>query len=36
MSNNRDLSKEEYKKLVDTAEKSGKIQFAMIIQTIWQ
>lgn len=34
MPNNRDLSKEEYKKLVDAAEKSGKIQLAMIIQTI--
>ncbi|MFG6394845.1 MAG: tyrosine-type recombinase/integrase [Lachnospiraceae bacterium] len=31
---NRDLSKEEYKKLVMAAEKAGKIKLAMIIQTL--
>lgn len=34
MPDNRDLSKEEYKKLVDTAEKNRKIKLAMIIQTL--
>lgn len=34
MPNNMDLSKEEYKKLVFAAEKSGKIQLAMLIQTL--
>ena len=33
MPNNMDLSKTEYKKLVAAAEKSGKIQLAMLIQT---
>lgn len=34
MPNNKDLSKEEYKKLINAAEKSGKIKLAMIIQTL--
>ena len=34
MPNNMDLSKAEYKKLVAAAEKSGKIQLAMLIQTL--
>lgn len=34
MPNNMDLSKAEYKKLVVAAEKSGKIQLAMLIQTL--
>ncbi len=34
MPNNMDLSKAEYKKLVAAAEKSGKVQLAMLIQTL--
>lgn len=34
MPDNRELSKEEYKKLVTTAEKARKIKLAMIIQTL--
>ncbi len=34
MPNNMDLSKTEYKKLVAAAEKSGKIQLSMLIQTL--
>lgn len=34
MPNNMDLSKKEYKKLVAAAEKSGKIQLSMLIQTL--